>query len=166
MVGCSVTGAVVCLAGSMNLGISACWGAGPGVPEGPSPSPRRVVSSSGVGEVHNSSSTGLNREASITSSLLMVINGAMHCWSSLMALHKTPHLTPDAFAQVCSTLATASVFYCWMIWKFQGSEAGGRKSCGQSPCRVGRASHQPEASCCTSGSLKAAACHKVWCWAE
>ena len=53
-----------------------------------------------------------------------------------------------------------------MIWKFWGSKAGGRKSCGQSPCRTGGVSHQPEASCCTSGSLKAVTCHKVQCWAE
>ena len=41
-----------------------------------------------------------------------------------MTLHRTPHLAPDTPSQACSTLATASVFSCWMIWKFQGSEAG------------------------------------------
>ena len=73
-----VTGEVVHLANSMNLVLFTCWGAGPGVSEILSPSPRRAASSSGVGEGPGSSSTSPNREASITSSPLMVINGAMH----------------------------------------------------------------------------------------
>ena len=45
-----------------------------------------------------------------------------------------------------------------MTLKFHGLEGGERKSCGQSPCRSGGVSHQQEASCCASGSLKAASC--------
>ena len=129
-----VMGAVVCLAGSPNLWISVCRGAGPGAPIS---FVKRVASSSSMAEGPDSSLTGLNREASRTSSLLMVIKGANHCWSSLMALHRTPHLALDTSTQACSTLATASIFSCQMIWKLWGSEAGGRKSCEQSPCRVG-----------------------------
>ena len=81
----------------------------------------------------------------------------MLCGSSLTALHRTPHLVLDTSAQACSTLATASVSSWQMLQKSLGSEAGGRRSCGQSPCRLGGASHQPEASCCTSSSLKSAA---------
>ena len=44
----------------------------------------------------------LNWEASLTSSPLMVINRAMHCWSSLTALIRTPVLAPDASAPTLS----------------------------------------------------------------
>ena len=159
-----VIGVVVCLAGSMNLGISACPGVGPGTPDGPSPLPRRAFSSSGVEEGPNSSSVGLNREESITSSPLMIIKGAMHCWSSLAALQRMPVLAPDAFAQACNAWTKVSIFSCLMAQKSLGLEAGGRKSWGQSPWSVGRVSHHPEASCCTTCSLKAATYHRVKCW--
>ena len=136
-------------------------GEGPGTPDGPSPLPRRVVSSSGVGEGPKSSSWGLNREASITSSPLRVIKRAMHYWNSMMALHRMPVLTPDVSAQACITKAKASVFSCLMTQKFWELEMGGRKSWRQSPWSVGRASHHPEASCCTTGSVKAAAYHRA-----
>ena len=144
-----VTGVVVHSAGYTNLGISTCRGAGPGAPENPFPSPRRVVSFWSGGR----SWFLLNREASITSSPLMVINRAMKYWISLMALHRMPCMAADASAQAYSTLAKARVFSCQMIWKFQGSEAEGRKSSGHSPCSVDRASHHLEASCCATGSL-------------
>ena len=156
-----VTGEVVGLASSMNMGLFTCWEVEPGAPEVLPPLPRRVASSSRVGEGPGFFSTGPNREASITSSPSMVINGAMHCWSSLTAPHRTPGLAPDALVQACSTLARANVFSWQMTQKFCGSEAGRRKSCGQSPCREGGASHQPEVSCCASGNLKAVACHKA-----
>ena len=105
-------------------GVSTCFGVGPGTPESPSPFPRRVVSSSGVGKGPDSSSTGLNRDASITASPLRVINGDMYCWSSLTALHRMPGLAPNASAQVYSTLAKAIVF-CQISQNFWGSEAGG-----------------------------------------
>ena len=119
-----VTGVVIYSAGSTNLEISACWGAGHGTPESPSPLSRRAVSSFRAVEGPNSSSTSLKREASITSCPLMVINGAMHCWSSLMAPHRMLLLDPDVSAQACNNLAKAIVF-CQMIWKFWGSEVGG-----------------------------------------
>ena len=105
-----VLGVVVCSAGSMNWGLFTCWEVGPGAPEGLSSLPRRVASSSRVGEGPDSSSTSLNREATITSSLSMIINGAMHCWSILTALHRTPGLDPDVSTQTCSALARAKVF--------------------------------------------------------
>ena len=144
---------VVHFAGSPNLGFFTSWGAGSGALGGLSPSP--------LGEGLGSSSSDLNREVPITSSPLMVINGAMHCCSSLTALHRTPCLASDVSVQICRALARVNVFSWWMTQKFCGSEADGRKSCGQSPCRAGGASYQPEASCCTSGSLKAATCHKA-----
>ena len=70
----------------------------------------------------------LNKEASITSSPLMVINRAMHCQSSLMALHRMPVLAPDASAQACNTLAKASVFSCLITQRFWGSETEGESS--------------------------------------
>ena len=41
-----------------------------------------------------------------------------------MAPHRMPHLATDASAQACSTLAKASVFSCWMVWKFWGQWQG------------------------------------------
>ena len=51
-----------------------------------------------------------------------------------------------------------------MTWKLE-AVVGGRKSWGQSPWSVGGASHHPDASCYTTGSLKAAACHRAKCLA-
>ena len=104
-----VPGVVVCSVGSMNLGFFT-WGAGLGAPESPSPLARRAVFSSGEGKDPDSSYTGLNREAFITSSPLMVISGAMHCWSSLTPLHRLPCLALDASAQAYSALARANFF--------------------------------------------------------
>ena len=73
-----VKGVVVCSAGSVHLAFFPCWGAGLGSLEVLAHTPWRVASSSGVG-VLGSSSTRPNREASITSSLSMVIKGTIHC---------------------------------------------------------------------------------------
>ena len=70
--------ALVHSTGSAHLAFFHCYGAWPESPEVLVPSPRRAAFSSGVG-VLGSSSTGPNREASIASSPLMVINEAMHC---------------------------------------------------------------------------------------
>ena len=94
---------------------------------------------------------------------LRVIKGAMHYWSSLVAPHRIPILATDVSAQACKSLAKTSIFPCLVTQKFRGSEVGGRKSWGQSPWSVGKASHQPEASCCTTGSLKAATCLRAKC---
>ena len=79
----------------MNLGISGCLGS----------APRRVASSSRVGEVLCSSPVGYKSEASTISSPLRCIKGAMHLWSSLVESHKTPGGIPDLSVQVCSAQA-------------------------------------------------------------
>ena len=161
MVGCDGSNKSSSLSGSFyNLVLFTCWGAGCGALEALASSPRMAASSSSVGEGPGSSSTGPSKEISITSSLSMVINGVMYCWSSLIVLHRTPGLAPDASAQACSDLAGASVFSWWMTWKFCGSEVGG-KVLQVNPCRAGGASYHPEASCCASGSLKAVVYHKA-----
>ena len=79
--GCRVKealGVVLCLAGSTSLGISGhLWGE-PGTCGSLISSPRRAVSSSGVGEVPCSSPVGSRREASSMLSTLWVIRGSMH----------------------------------------------------------------------------------------
>ena len=153
-----VKGVVVCFAGFMHLAFS-CWGAGPGSPEVLAAPSRRTAFSSGVGDL-GSSSTGPDREATITLSPLMVINRAMHWWSSLRALHRTPGLSLDASALGYSALARANIFSWWTAQKFCGLEEGEQKSCGWSLGMADRVFHQPEASC-ASGSLKAVTCHKA-----
>ena len=121
-----MTGVVACLASSTKKGLFACWGEEPRAPEGPSPSPRKVVSSYGLGEGPDSSPTDLNRDTSITSSPLMVINGTICCWSSLATPHRTPCLVQNASAQAFNALARGNVLSWWMTQEFCGSEAGGK----------------------------------------
>ena len=132
-----VTGVVVCLASFRNLVLFTCWGAGSRSPGVLAPSSRRVAYSHGVGEGPGSSSTGHNREATRTSSLSMVANRAMHCWSSLAAQNRTPGLAPDASAHACSALAG----FLADGQKFHGSKTGdespvGKALVGQVGCPI------------------------------
>ena len=69
--GCKAgVGAVVHSAGSTILGMIGCLGEEPGASAGSSSLPRRLVSSSGLGEGPGSSLVGLSRVASTISSSL------------------------------------------------------------------------------------------------
>ena len=85
-----VLGAVICLAGSTNLGISIHSGREPGTSGGLMSSPRRMASSTNDGEVTHSSSVDFKREASTMSSPLRIIKWAMHLWSSDTAVQRMP----------------------------------------------------------------------------
>ena len=86
--------------------------------------PRRVSSSSGVGEVLCSPSIGLRSEASTISSPLNTNRGAMHCCSFCATSQRTPVGNPDSSAWACSTLAKVGVFCCLIIWKLEEVEEG------------------------------------------
>ena len=70
-----LTGAVVCSAGSTNLGISEWPGVGPSTSDGSSSLARRAASSSGVVKGPGSSLVGLSREATTILSQLRDIKG-------------------------------------------------------------------------------------------
>ena len=79
--------------------------------------PKRVASSSGVGEFLCSPPMGLRREASAISLPLRANRGAMHLCSSQTASERNHVGNPDSLAQACSALAKAMVFCCLIIWK-------------------------------------------------
>ena len=104
---------------------------------------------------------GSRSEASTMLSPFRLIKGAMHFWSSHAMSQRTLASAPDLSAQHCSAPAKARVFSCLTVWKSLVPEASvwGRKSWVHSPQKLGGESHQPEASYCVRGSLKATACH-------
>ena len=110
------------------------------------PSHRSAASSSGMGEDPGSSLVGLKREDSTMSSPLMVIMGAMHCWSSLIAPQGMPSLDPEASK------------HAW------GVRASSRRQEIFKAGDEGKTSHHPEAFCWAIGGLKAATCYSVKCW--
>ena len=123
-------------------------------------SPRRVTSSSGVGEVLHLSSVGWRSEVSTISSLY--IKGVRHLWSSHTALQRTPVGAPSLSALHCRAQSRAMVFPCLMVQNslILGELTWGRMSWGCSSVRQGGASHQCDVLCWARGSLKAAACHQ------
>ena len=105
-------------------------------------SPRRVASSSSIGDVPHSPSTDCRNEASTISSPLRANRGAMHHCSSLTASQRTPVGQPDSLAQACSTLAKARVLCSLIIWKLE--EAGEGMFCSsQCPGIVSGGAHHP-----------------------
>ena len=156
-----VLGAEKRLASSTNFEISGLSGRESGTLGSTTSSPRRMASSSDIGEVQCSSSVGFKREASTMSSLLRVIKGAMHFCSSCTESQRAPVGPPDPLAQVCRAWAKTRVFSYLTTQKSLGLEAllMGMKSFGWSLLSQGRAFHHPEVSCWVAGSLKADACH-------
>ena len=86
--------------------------------------PRRVASSSGVGEVPHTPSVGFRSQASTILLLLRTNKRAMHHCSSTAASQRTPVGNPDSLVQAYSALAKAMVFCCLIIWKSEEVGSG------------------------------------------
>ena len=116
------------------------------------------VSSSGIGEVLCSPSTGCRNEACTISSPLRANRGAMHCCSSLTVSQRTPVGPLDSLSCASSTPAKARVL-CYLIILKLG-EAGEVMYCSsQSLGMAGGGACHPEVLCWARGSQKAAAHH-------
>ena len=138
--GGEATGVAVCSAGYSSWWTSSCSGTVDG-----STSPRRVASSSGVGEVPCSCPVGLRREALTISSPLRAIRADMYFCSSNVAWQRTPVGNCDSLVQTCSDQAKARVFSCVMAQKSLGPETlvWIRNFSWWSLQNLGRASYQP-----------------------
>ena len=117
--------------------------------------PRRVASSSGIGEVTHSPSTGCRREASTISSLLRANMGAMQfpCCITKDSSGATRLLNMG-----CSSLAKARDLCSLITLKLE--EGGEGMYCSSQSWRMaGGGAYHSVVSCWARGSCKVAACH-------